>query len=302
MSETAKTKTVVIGSRASKLAVVQSEMVIDYLKSAHPEMEVSLSTMSTKGDRILDKKLDQIGGKGLFVQELEAAMRAGETHFSVHSLKDMPMEMPEDLPILCFSKREDPRDVLVLPEGVNELDLSKPIGTSSARRICQLKALFPEAQFESIRGNLQTRLKKLDEGQYSAIVLAAAGMKRMGLESRISRYFSVDEVIPAAGQGILAVQGTKDADVSLFEGFANSEATAEALCERAFVRELDGGCSSPIAAHAVVENGQLILRGLYVREESERVLIGRKTGAKEDAECIGEELARELIEKERSIV
>lgn len=294
-------KKLVIGSRASLLAVRQSEIVMEYLRQACPETAVELVTMSTKGDRILDRRLDQIGGKGLFVQELEAAMRSGQTDYSVHSLKDMPMELPTDLPIVCYSRREDPRDVLVLPEGTTEIDLSKPIGTSSLRRILQLRELYPEAKFESIRGNLQTRLKKLDEGRYSAIVLAAAGMKRLGLEGRISRYFSVEEVIPAAGQAILAVQGRADGDSAIFDGFRDEDATAAAICERSFVATLNGGCSSPIAAFAEAENGTLTLLGFYVPEGSDTIYKGHCRGDVFRAEELGAELARELLARERSM-
>lgn len=287
-------KQLIIGSRESALAVVQSRMVLAYLAEQHPEIETELLTMKTTGDIILDRRLDQIGGKGLFVKELDKALLEKRSDLSVHSLKDLPMEVPEELPVVCFSGREDPRDVLVLPEGVSEIDFSKPIGTSSLRRILQLQKLFPEAHFESVRGNLQTRLRKLDEGQYSAIILAAAGMKRMGLEHRISRYFSVEEVIPAAGQGILALQGRKGEDYSCLAGFGDAEGTAAALAERAYVRYLDGGCSSPIAAHARIRGDQLELLGLYYEETSKEVSFGRRTGAAADAEAIGTALAKEL--------
>ena len=173
---------VVIGSRESKLAVVQSEMVRDYIRENNADIQVEILTMKTTGDKILDRTLDKIGGKGLFVKELDKALMERKTELSVHSLKDMPMEVPEELPLLAFSKREDPRDVLVLPEGIKELDESKPIGCSSLRRTLQLKELYPNMKFKSVRGNVQTRLKKLDEGQYSALVLAAAGLKRLKLE------------------------------------------------------------------------------------------------------------------------
>ena len=181
---------IVIGSRESKLAVLQSEMVRDYIKEKNPDLEVEILTMKTTGDIILDRTLDKVGGKGLFVKELDKALIDGRSILSVHSLKDMPMEVPEELPLLAFSKREDPRDVLVLPEGASELDKSKPLGCSSLRRTLQLKKLYPDMDVRSIRGNLQTRLRKLDEGQYSALILAAAGLKRLGLESRINRYFT----------------------------------------------------------------------------------------------------------------
>lgn len=293
-------KEIVIGSRESKLAVIQSELAINYLKETHPELGVRLVTMKTTGDKILDRNLDKIGGKGLFVKELEAALREKRCDFSIHSLKDVPMELPEDLPIVCFSRREDPRDVLVLPEGKTEIDFSKPIGTSSARRTVQLKRLYKDARCESIRGNVQTRLRKLDEGEYGAIVLAAAGLKRLDLEHRISRYFTIDEMMPAAGQGILAVQGRTGEDTSIWESFQEPEATAIALAERAFVRRLDGGCSSPIAAHAYVSDGRLFLKGLYIKEEEhgdrmeilpEDIRIETISGELADAEKIGEELA-----------
>ncbi len=296
-------KVITIGSRESKLAVIQSEMVINYLKENSSEFLTKLVTMKTTGDKILDKKLDQIGGKGLFVKELEAALRDGRADFCVHSLKDVPMEIPEDLPLVCFSNREDPRDVLVLPEGSTELDLSKPIGTSSARRILQLKKLYPNASFESVRGNLQTRLRKLDEGLYSGLILAAAGMKRLGLEDRISRYYEVDEIIPAAGQGILAIQGSKEAAGELgylFAGFTNSSATAVALAERAFVTKLDGGCSSPIAAHAWIEGDEIMIHGLYVPEHTEKVYEDTIKGPMDMAKDLGEKLAVTLKERERN--
>ena len=206
---TTKTK-VIIGSRESVLAVLQSEMVRSYIEKKNPGISAELLTMKTTGDRILDRTLDKIGGKGLFVKELDRALLDGRSDISVHSLKDMPMEVPEELPLLAFSEREDPRDVLVLPEGVQSLDRSKPLGCSSLRRTIQLKKLYPDMEVKSIRGNLQTRLRKLDEGGYAGLVLAAAGLKRLGLENRISRYFSTEEILPAAGQGILAVQGRKE--------------------------------------------------------------------------------------------
>ena len=174
------TTKVVIGSRESILAVLQSRMVETYIKETHPEIQTEILTMKTTGDKILDRTLDKVGGKGLFVKELDKALLEKRTDLSVHSLKDMPMEVPEELPLLAFSRREDPRDVLVLPEGVNTLDSSKPIGCSSMRRTLQLKKLFPEMiRISIVRGNVQTRLRKLDGGEYSALVLAAAGLSAL---------------------------------------------------------------------------------------------------------------------------
>ena len=285
---------VVIGSRESVLAVVQSTMVVDFLKAAHPGLDVQLLTMKTTGDKILDRRLDQVGGKGLFVKELDAALMDGRSDYSVHSCKDLPMEVPAALPLVCFSAREDPRDVLVFPQGATEPDLSLPIGTSSPRRELQLRRMFPQARFESIRGNVQTRLRKLDEGQFGAIVLAAAGLRRLGLGERIGAELDVHDVIPAAGQGILAIQGRADADASLFAGFADEDARVAAQAERAFVTRLDGGCSSPIAAHAIVTADEVELLGLYYDEQTGAAWRGTARGARADAIALAEHLADEL--------
>ena len=287
----------VIGSRESKLAVLQSEMVRDYIKEKNPDLEVEILTMKTTGDIILDRTLDKVGGKGLFVKELDKALIDGRSILSVHSLKDMPMEVPEELPLLAFSKREDPRDVLVLPEGASELDKSKPLGCSSLRRTLQLKKLYPDMDVRSIRGNLQTRLRKLDEGQYSALILAAAGLKRLGLESRINRYFTADEIIPAAGQGILAVQGRKGEAYDFLEGYCDKDAWTAGSAERAFVKLLDGGCSSPVAAHAEILGDEIYLRGLYYNEKDGSYVTGTLRGNKADAESLGRELAETLRKK-----
>ena len=261
-------KKVRVGSRESRLAMIQSNTVVEFL--AAKGIPAELVTMKTTGDKILNKTLDKIGGKGLFVKELDQALVDGRSDLSVHSLKDMPMEVPAELPILAFSRREDPRDVLVLPEGETEIDFRKPIGSSSFRRRIQIEKLFPQARVESVRGNVQTRLRKLDEGQYGAIVLAAAGLKRLGLEHRISRYFSPQEMLPAAGQGILVLQGRAGEDYSCLEGYEDPAAACAALAERAFVRWLDGGCTSPIAAHAVLDGEVLRLEGLYYDDPTGR--------------------------------
>lgn len=285
-----------IGSRESKLAVIQSQMVMAAIAEAMPEAALELVTMKTTGDKILNKTLDQIGGKGLFVRELDQALRENRVDFTVHSLKDLPMEVPEDLPLAAFSRRADPRDALVLPEGAAELDPGRPIGCSSRRRQLQLKALFPEMALRSVRGNVQTRLAKLQAGEYSALVLAAAGLKRLGLENWISRYFSPEELLPAAGQGILAVQTRLGMDTRCLASFRDPDAAACALAERAFVRELNGGCSSPVAAYAVPEGSQLTLTGLYVSPDETVVRRGSLTGPASDAEALGRELARTLRE------
>ena len=287
-----------IGSRESRLAVIQSRMVMEKIAKAEPAAELELVTMKTTGDKILDKTLDKIGGKGLFVRELDHALREERVDFTVHSLKDMPMEVPEDLPLAAFSSREDPRDVLVLPEGTTEIDRSKPIGCSSRRRQLQLKKLFPDMAIEPVRGNVQTRLAKLEAGQFSALVLAAAGLKRLGLEERISRYFSVEEVLPAAGQGILAVQTRKGMNTDCLRLVQDKESACCARAERAFVRALNGGCSSPVAAHAVVEGALLTLTGFYVSADERIQRKGSIRGSAADAEILGKTLARQLKEGE----
>lgn len=287
-----------IGSRESRLAVIQSRMVMEAIAKAEPAAELELVTMKTTGDKILDKTLDKIGGKGLFVRELDQALREGKVDFTVHSLKDMPMEVPEDLPLAAFSSREDPRDVLVLPEGVTELDPSKPIGCSSRRRQLQLKKLFPEMRIEPVRGNVQTRLAKLDAGQFSALVLAAAGLKRLGLTNRISRYFEPEEILPAAGQGILVVQTRKGMNTDCLRLVHDEKTACCAKAERAFVRELNGGCSSPVAAHAMVDGETLTLTGFYVSPDETIQRKGSIRGSVPDAETLGRTLARLLKEGE----
>ena len=287
-------KKVKIGTRESKLAVIQAEMVANYIRENCTEREPELVTMKTTGDKILNKTLDKIGGKGLFVKELDASLLDGRSDISVHSLKDMPMELSKELPLLGFSKREDPRDVLVLPKQKTKLDQALPLGCSSARRVLQLKKLFPDMEVKSIRGNVLTRLEKLDKGEYSALILAAAGLKRLGLEERISRYFSADEMIPAAGQGILAIQGRRGEDYSYLENFYDVESTWCALAERSFVRTLNGGCSSPIAAYAVVDGGVLKITGLYATEGDKTYVTGQIEGNPTEAEALGKNLAEQL--------
>lgn len=286
-------KKLVVGSRESRLAVIQSEFAIQAIRACQPELEVELLTMKTTGDKILDRTLDQVGGKGLFVKELDAALLAGRVDLTVHSSKDLPMETDPRLPLVAFSRRADPRDALVLPAGVTELDPAKPIGCSSLRRQLQLKALFPQMRTAPVRGNVLTRLEKLDRGEYAALVLAAAGLERLGLEGRVSRYFSVEEMLPAAGQGILAVQARADFDPACLREFNDPDSRDCLLAERAFVRALDGGCSSPVAAYATIDGAALALTGLYVDSRGEAC---RRTisGPRGQGERLGAALARDM--------
>lgn len=287
-------KTLKVGSRESKLAVIQAEMVMDAIHSFDPELSLELVTMKTTGDKILDKTLDKIGGKGLFVKELDKALEERAVDMTVHSLKDMPMELTSGLPVTAYSRRENPRDVLILSANTDKLDPQKPIGCASARRRIQLQRLFPEMKIEPIRGNVQTRLRKLDEGQYSALVLAAAGVHRLGLEHRISRVFSTEEILPAAGQGIIAVQTRAGEDTEFLSLFRDRTSEICALAERSFVRTLGGGCSSPVAAYAEIKDDRLLLTGLYVNADETVVLRDSLFGAPEQAEALGEELAKKM--------
>lgn len=288
-------KVIKIGTRKSVLARRQADIIADYIENNCEGYGTQLVTLVTEGDRILDKKLDAIGGKGLFVKELDIALRNGVTDLSVHSLKDMPMEVPGDLPMIGFSVREDVRDVLVLPEGKTEYDGKMPIGCSSNRRALQIKELYPGVEVKNIRGNVLTRLEKLDDGEYGALVLAAAGLKRLGLAGRINRYFSPEEMLPAAGQGILCVQSRKDEDTSFLQGFFNEESRQCALCERAFVAYLNGSCALPIGAYAkIFDEKYLCLRGLYYDDETKIYRKMSLTGEREHPKRLGRALAEKL--------
>ena len=280
----------VVGSREIKLAVVQSNIVIDYLRENYPRLEVELLALKTTGDIKLDGPLYQIGGKGLFVKELDVALMERRSDISVHSLKDVPMEVSEELPLLGFSRREDERDALVMGRDGAELRPGMVVGCSSLRRQLQLKALYPGVEFRNVRGNVLTRLQKLDNGEYDALVLASAGLRRLGLGDRITRCFDTEELLPAAGQGILAIQGRRGEDYSMMEGFYDPDGCAAALAERAFVRRVNGGCSSPMAAHAVLRGELLELTALYYDEDRGSYRKHTMTGERSCAEEIGVEM------------
>lgn len=288
-------KIIRVGSRESALAVAQTRLVMEDIQRNHPELQLELVTMKTTGDKILDKSLDQIGGKGLFVKELDRALMDGRIDISIHSLKDMPMETPPELPILAFFKRGNPFDCMVLPKGATQWDHTQPAGCSGHRRKVQLKKLMGEQiPIKGIRGNILTRLDKLDSGEYGMLVLACSGLQRVGLQGRIHRVFTLDEMIPSAGQGILSVQGRQGEDYSWLAQSDDPTSRVQALAERAFVRTLDGGCSSPIAAYAQVSGQEVYLTGLYYHDAAEVYVTGQKTGCLEEAEKLGEELAIEL--------
>jgi len=253
---------VVIATRESRLALWQAEHVRDRL-ATELGLPASLLGMTTRGDQILDRSLSKVGGKGLFVKELELAMARGEAHLAVHSLKDLPMELPEGFVLAAVLAREDPRDAFVSNHfaDLQALPQGACVGTSSLRRVVQLLALRPDLRIEPLRGNLDTRLRKLDDGGYDAIVLAAAGLKRLGLGERIRSFFSVEQMIPCAGQGALGLElrESSDALVGAVAQLGHGPTWLAAHAERAVSRALGGSCSVPLAAHAVVSAGRLAM-------------------------------------------
>lgn len=289
----------VIASRESALAMWQARHVQARLAALYPQTPVTILGMTTLGDRILDKALDKIGGKGLFVKELEEALADGRADLAVHSMKDVPMVMPDGFTMAAISEREDPRDALVsnryadldaLPEG-------GVVGTSSQRRESQLRARHPGLTVEPLRGNLQTRLKKLDDGAYAAIILAAAGLKRLGLADRIAAIMPPEQSLPAPGQGALGIECRSDrADLIALLGALNHEATAVCVrAERALSRALSGSCQLPLGAYAQHEGGRLRLRAFVARRDGSRIVRDELSGDANDPEALGSELARRLL-------
>lgn len=292
-------KIIRVGSRESKLAMVQTNIVVSGIKKKYPNLEFEIVGINTKGDVLLDSSLDKIGGKGLFIKELENALIQGSIDMAVHSMKDMPAVIPEELTIAAVSKREDPRDVLITDDGktLEQLEAGKVIGTSSLRREVQLLQKRPDLQLKNLRGNVITRLNKLMMGEFDAIILAVAGLKRLKMESRCVQIFPVDELIPAVGQGALAVETRKGEDMDfLLESIHDEEAALAVNTERAFMIRLNGNCSTPIAAHAVVQESRIKLYGLLAKDDLSKVYRDTIEGSKDEAELLAVKLA-DLIKK-----
>lgn len=287
-------KTVRIGTRESKLAVVQARLVAAAIDVLSPKTRVELVMIKTTGDIIQDRALDELGGKGLFVKELDEALRRGEVDLCVHSYKDMPMEEDADLPVVAVSQREDPRDVLILPEGASELDRIGAIGCSSMRRRAQLAVLYAGIKTAPVRGNVPTRLEKLQRGEYSALVLAAAGIKRLGLWGRVSRVFETNELLPAACQGALAVQGRRGESHAYLNGYCCKGALDATSAERAFIKRLGCGCGAPVGAYARIQNGVLHLRGMLA-EDGEPPRYDEIYGERQLAAELGARLAEKML-------
>jgi len=293
--------TVTIGTRGSKLALWQANWVKDQLEKRHPGIHVVLEIIKTKGDKILDVPLAKVGGKGLFVKEIEEALLDGRIDIAVHSMKDMPAEIPTGLCIGAVPERETPTDVLIAREGLRLQDMgpSPRIGTSSLRRGAQLLHIRPDVQIVPLRGNLDTRLRKLVDENLDAIVLAAAGVKRLGLAGRITEYLRPDVMLPAVGQVALCIE-TRLADpviTPLVSALNHGETRSAVLAERAFLARLEGGCQVPIAGHATLAGDRLSITGLVADLEGQTLVRETLEGPAEKAETIGLELAGKLLER-----
>ena len=289
---------IVIASRESALAMWQARHVEARLAALYPRAEIRILGLTTEGDRRLDVSLAKIGGKGLFVKELEEALASGRADIAVHSVKDLPMTLAREFALAAISEREDPRDAFVSNRyaALSELPVGGRVGTSSLRRECQLRARNPALRIEPLRGNVTTRLRKLDEGQYEAVILAAAGLKRLGLENRITRLLTPSESLPAPGQGALGLEClTRRSDLVELLAALNHAATARCVAaERAFSRALSGSCNVPLGAYAETEGKNLRLRGFVAAPDGSRMVSGELKGAADDPEALGVTLAEGL--------
>lgn len=289
----------VIATRASRLALWQANHVKAQLEQLYPQCSVELLTMTTRGDQILDRTLSKVGGKGLFVKELETALMDGRADLAVHSLKDVPVDLqfPFALPIIM--QRDDPRDALVSNEAgsLAELAPGSVVGTSSLRREAQLRERYPQLVVRPLRGNLDTRLAKLDRGEYAAIILAAAGLRRLGMVDRIRSYLSTDESLPSAGQGALGIEVMAERTdlIECLAPLACADTAACAQAERAVSFELGGSCQVPLAAYAEVNDQELHVRGLVAEPDGSRVIRAERTGPVQHAEALGKEVAHDLM-------
>ncbi len=291
----------VIASRESALAMWQAEHIRDRLRALYPQTTVEILGMTTKGDQILDVSLSKIGGKGLFVKELETALESGAADIAVHSLKDVPMRLPEGFEMPCICERHDPCDAFVSNdfESLQALPAGSVVGTSSLRRESQLRARFPHLKVEPLRGNVQTRLRKLDEGQYSAIILAAAGLKRLGLGERIRNVISSDDSLPAVGQGALGIEirAGRPELAAVLAPLHHDETAACALAERAMSRTLNGSCQVPLGGFAEIQDGKLRMRGFVATPDGARMLRAELIGDIDQPEALGEQIAQELLKQ-----
>ncbi|MGI0488733.1 hydroxymethylbilane synthase [Pantanalinema rosaneae CENA516] len=294
-------RTIRIGSRKSQLALVQTEWVQAELQKAFPDRTFEVHTMSTQGDKILDVALAKIGDKGLFTKELEVGMINGDIDFAVHSLKDLPTRLPEGLVLGCVTERENPADALVVHEQHKDKQLETlpegaVIGTSSLRRLAQLRHHYPHLSFKDVRGNLNTRLSKLDAGEYDALILAVAGLHRLGMGDRIHQVIPAEVSLHAVGQGALGIEcrGDDTEVLELLKALQHQPTADRCYAERAFLRELEGGCQVPIGVNTVLDGDQLTLTGIVASLDGQQVVKDSLTGAASEAERLGTELAQRL--------
>ncbi|MFR9720351.1 hydroxymethylbilane synthase [Aeromonas diversa] len=292
-------RTLRIATRKSPLALWQANFVKAQLEAIHPDLQVELVPMSTQGDKILDTPLAKVGGKGLFVKELETAMLEGRADIAVHSMKDVPVEFPEGLGLHTICEREDPRDAFVSNHfsTLDALPLGAVVGTSSLRRQCQLRASRPDLVIRDLRGNVNTRLAKLDAGEYDAIILAAAGLKRLEMAHRITAFIEPEQSLPANGQGAVGIECRLDDEAvkALLAPLEHAETRTRVLTERAMNRALQGGCQVPIGAYALVEGDQIWLRGLVGSPDGSQMLRDEIRGPLANGESLGEALAERLL-------
>ncbi|WP_317889316.1 hydroxymethylbilane synthase [Undibacterium oligocarboniphilum] len=288
----------IIASRESRLAMWQAEYVRDKLAALYPACDIQILGMTTRGDQILDRALSKVGGKGLFVKELEVAMLEGQADLAVHSLKDVPMDLPEGFALAAILEREDPRDAFVSNQfsSLDELPAGAVVGTSSLRRQALISARFPHLQIRPLRGNLDTRLRKLDDGDYAAIILAAAGLKRLGLSERIRGFLSPEQSLPAAGQGAMAIEiSAHRADLMSWLAPLNHLSTSQAVnAERSVSRTFGGSCQIPLAAYATVSGSQMHLRGMVATPDGSRIAQAEVHGVADQFEALGAQLADAL--------
>jgi hydroxymethylbilane synthase len=300
-------KKVIIGTRSSKLALWQAEWVKSELQRMNPGLEVELNKIKTTGDKILDVPLAQVGGKGLFVKEIEEALLKGEADLAVHSMKDVPTEFPDGLylPVIC--RREDPRDAFISGragsrfkiKSYRDLPQGASIGTSSLRRACQLLSSRPDLKIMQLRGNLDTRLRKLDEGQFDAIILAAAGVKRLGWSDRITELIPAEFSLPAIGQGAIGIECRigDDAINNLIKPLNDNTTALCVRAERACLKKLEGGCQVPIAAYALIMDGRIIIDGLVGSVSGDKIIRAHREGDSSEPEALGTALGEELLSR-----
>lgn len=290
-----------IATRKSALALWQAEHVARLLQAAHPGIKTELVKMVTRGDKILDAPLAKVGGKGLFVKELEQGMLDGKADIAVHSMKDVPVDFPGGLHLAAVLPREDPSDALVSNKylSLSELPSNVRIGTSSLRRQCQIKDKIPSCKILSLRGNVNTRLAKLDEGQFDAIILASAGLKRLGIADRITERLKTIDSLPAIGQGAIGIESrTDDAAINnLIQVLHDRETSIQVSAERALNARLQGGCQVPIAGYAEIEGSEIFLRGLVGNPDGSQIIRAEKKGSIDEAEDLGRAVADELLSK-----